>query len=346
MNPDQDEIFKKTLKVMQEEGEHVPMAAGNEIIKEILGDVVQVNKNASRNTAIRLGLTVEKPPSLERNRLTHNSWLNQLPYFEVLAVLYLTRNYLPQFLFNIEVNCGDIKTLNQYHFNLNETQQTILKSPALSNSTIVITTCADGSHLASFLLLSLSSIPPELYIYLAKDFYIIPSPPTGWMTPDIFEWIVANVIIPHINDKRKRTHALLCPALILADGHCSRYSDRVYLECIRNNVDFVVEPAGSSDNIQINDRGVNGPFKAFLARARLVCGDVSAAEYRVNFVENVLDALSFALLRRTVRAAALKAGVWPLKLEYVMSVEERERRIAKRLERLKRQVAQLERKRK
>jgi hypothetical protein len=57
---------------------------------------------------------------------------------------------------------------------------------------------------------------------------------------------------------------------------------------------------------------VNGPFKAFLARARLVCGDVSAAEYRVNFVENVLDALSFALLRRTVRAVVLKAGVWPL----------------------------------
>jgi hypothetical protein len=202
-----------------------------------------------------LGLTVEKPESLEMNRLQHNTWLNQLPYFEVLAMLYLTRNYPRHLLFNIdEVNCGDIKTLKQYHYNLTETQQTILKSPSLSNSTIVITTCADGSHVASVLLLSLSSIPADLMIYLSKDFYIVPSLPTGWMTQDIFEWIVVNIIIPHINEKRIRTHSLQSPALILADGHCSRYSDRVYSECLKNNVDFVIEPAGSSDNIQINDR--------------------------------------------------------------------------------------------
>jgi hypothetical protein len=32
LNPEQDEILKKSLKIMEERGEHVPLAAGNEVV--------------------------------------------------------------------------------------------------------------------------------------------------------------------------------------------------------------------------------------------------------------------------------------------------------------------------
>jgi hypothetical protein len=164
----------------------------------------------------------------------------------------------------------------------------------------------------SILLLSFLNIPKELFKFLNEDFYILPAPPNGWMNPRIFQWIIHNIVIPFFNNRRIRSLSLTTPSLTLGDGHNSRCSGAVFADAMNNNMDIFIEPAGSSDNLQANDRGINGPFKGSMGKHRVIKDGGTAAEFREQFVENMIDSLDHALRRRTVKAAWRTSGAFPL----------------------------------
>jgi hypothetical protein len=100
------------------------------------------------------------------------------------------KNYPAFLISNIDEVClSTIGTSGQKHFFFNLIQRAIKDSNNLEKSTLVISSCADGSHHPSVMLLSLQKVPQELYKFMSSDFYILPAPHKGWMTQRIFEWI-------------------------------------------------------------------------------------------------------------------------------------------------------------
>jgi hypothetical protein len=225
--------------------------------------------------------------------------------------MYIARKYPDNQIINVdEVALTDIKTHEQYHY-LFSVAKAIAETPSLEKSTVVISSCADGTHLPSVLLLPLQSIPKNLYKFMSSDFYIIPAPPKGWMTQKILEWITDHLYLPRLDDRRIRTLQLTKPNLFLADGHLTRHSGRMWASCIKHNTDLCIEPAGVSDNAQANDRGINGPFKGGMGRLKPKDNRGTAGDFRESFTQDVVDQLGYALIPRTVRAAYLRAGVKP-----------------------------------
>jgi hypothetical protein len=82
-------------------------------------------------------------------------------------------------------------------------------------------------------------------------------------------------------------------------------------DCIKNNTDSIIEPPACSDNIQANDRGINGAFKGGMSRKKRSKSQTASA-FRESFTRDVIDELAYALLPRTVRSAYRRAGIYPL----------------------------------
>jgi hypothetical protein len=211
-----------------------------------------------------------------------------------------------------EVSLADIKTLTPLFFDRDGLQRVIQEAPSLASSTVLITTLACGDHMPHVLLLNTMNVPPSLWQFCGVDFWIIFAPLTSIMTVYCFEWVARHIYIPWFNTKRMLTGAFDEPGVLMVDAHPSRYSGQFMRDCQANNIDVLVKPAGSSDNIQTNDRSVNGAFKGRMAKRRLT-QLLAGVEARVQFVEYTIDSLQFAVFGPTLRSGLTRSGVFPTK---------------------------------
>jgi hypothetical protein len=278
---------------------------------EQAGKPITVSSTSALRYARKSNRDVYHPKTLEITRYQHRTWLNQAPYFSVWIDMRLLRKY-PYFLIanSDEVSLSDIKTLTPLFFDIDGLRKVIQEAPSLASSTVLITTLASGDHMPHVLILNTMNVPPSLWQFCDIDLWIICAPPTSFMTVYVFEWVARHIYIPWFNTKRMLTGALNAPAALLVDAHPSRYSDQFMHDCQANNVDVLIEPAGASDNMQGNDRAVNGAFKGRMAKRRITQAQ-PGVEARVQFVRYMKDSLQFAVLGPTVRKGFEKAGTYP-----------------------------------
>jgi hypothetical protein len=127
---------------------------------------------------------------------------------------------------------------------------------------------ASGEHLKPLVIVPRSTIESELYqIGYPPYRYHYASQECGFITRDLFDWSVNDVLFPYVRATRERLQ-YDGPALLILDG-CSCHGSEWFLEaCMELGVDLAFLPAHSSDQTQPMDLGVFANQKTEAARTR------------------------------------------------------------------------------
>ena len=172
--------------------------------------------------------------------------------------------YDNRLIFNIDETSVNI--LDQCHSKLLErsdssTVPIIPKAERYASTTLVISIASYGNPLTSTLIWPQATVPKELVNLKGFDIAIIANS-SGWQTKATFEQMMLEVSLPQMVQRRKNLNLTEKQILLILDGHHSRLSLLFIYACIRWRITVLVIPAHTSSEIQPNDCGVNGVFKA------------------------------------------------------------------------------------
>lgn len=173
-------------------------------------------------------------------------------------------NYDDRLIFNIDETSVNI--LDQCHSKLLErsdssTVPIIPKAERYASTTLVISIASYGAPLTSTLIWPQATVPKELVNLKGFNIAIIANS-SGWQTKGTFEQTMLEVSLPQMVQRRKDLNLTEKEIMLILDGHHSRLSLLFIYACIRWRITVLVIPAHTSSEIQPNDCGVNGAFKA------------------------------------------------------------------------------------
>ena len=138
-----------------------------------------------------------------------------------------------------------------------------------SKQPVFVTTEHTGSHVSLFLMVSASGMPvfpfPVLHGKPAKfadvsenEFVKCYLTPKGYMTKFTFEKIMNEVFIPYVKLRRQVLGLPEdAPAVLVVDGHNSRYNPPMLQKLKNNYIDLLIIPAHSSHRMQPLDLTLN-----------------------------------------------------------------------------------------
>jgi hypothetical protein len=248
----------------------------------------------------------------EKDRMKCGTWIVLCPFLLKYFNLLKTRKYKPQFIINFdEVSTLKVNSKTTYQLTVKEnTCVSVCKSENLFSSTVLFITSADGEALPSVLLIPYQKIPEELRGFNSPVFRIFPSP-NGFMTRELLEVIMKEIIIKGINERRDILGWKEEAALLVVDGHTSRNSEIIYKLCAENNVDLICIPSHVSDVIQPHDLQLNAVFANNLIYNDNIELFSSMKEKRESFVLSVKDAISKTLVNKGIRNTWKLSGLYP-----------------------------------
>ena len=122
--------------------------------------------------------------------------------------------------------------------------------------------CLDGSSLPLYLITSRKTVSLGLIGSGYKPNLIkIVHQENGFIDSELFYHWATTIFFPYLVNKRKET-GYDQQAILLCDGCTSHFSDAFLDDCVYYGVELIVEPAGSSDQVQALDLGIFGIQKS------------------------------------------------------------------------------------
>jgi hypothetical protein len=116
--------------------------------------------------------------------------------------------------------------MKQLHVTLHDDPIEAVPAPlTLSTSSCVFSIASDGTSYPTVILIARKKIPDELIQTESLRFLATES---GWMHQNTLEIMFEEILIPSILKRRSISNENDEPALILLDGHSSRYSAKLY----------------------------------------------------------------------------------------------------------------------
>jgi DDE superfamily endonuclease len=178
---------------------------------------------------------------------------------------------------------------------------------------------ANGSYVKPLVIFPLKTLPN--LPYLALDFFAITGQENGWINAEIYQQWLINIFIPHVRQQRAHLQDPSLRALLIVDGHSSHANDISTALCTQENIDVIVFPAHSSATLQPLDLGVNGAFKAILARHFKVKDNESVDERRARLLAVSVQCLQSALTPLYICEGFSKTGIFPFSREAPLNSE-------------------------
>jgi len=147
----------------------------------------------------------------------------------------------------------------------------ILKTYPGKNSLVVPSTSRQNEHITLFLAVSAVMRPFVLLSPMARNFDPLSHEvvvhyhcPSGYMTKDIFYSIMEDVFVKYVESVRSYYNLVGRRAVLVVDGHISRYTVGTVNLLIEHNIDLIILPSHSSHVTQPLDLGLNRAIKHVL----------------------------------------------------------------------------------
>ena len=201
--------------------------------------------------------------------------------------------------------------------------------PYTQHVTFLPLVCADGEAFGNIVLLSsvATFLPPAFQANLPHVLNF--RSPNGWITNDLFLHIVINIFVPAIEAKRRRLCCQDTPALLIADGHISRYHPPLLHALSAHNILLIILPPHTTHLLQPLDVGMFGLFKSALRHmVRLIrkkedfqsrCSELPrAARDRVLLASSLDEAYRQKFTPFYIRDAFAAAGLMPFAPDRVL----------------------------
>jgi hypothetical protein len=192
----------------------------------------------------------------------------------------------------------------------------LLQTPPIFHLTFFFCIKASGDHLTPHLLL------PQTYDLSALEGHDFPTvkmmkTAKGWQDRETFETIVEKSILPDIERTRTAIGRPDAPALIVADGHCSRANLALVKKLAAKKIDLVILPSHTSHILQPLDLGPNGEFKRRLRSAPPYPSKTRLRAELPTFIRALLTAAHYALAPDIVMKSFITSGLLSPDLEQV-----------------------------
>jgi hypothetical protein len=129
---------------------------------------------------------------------------------------------------------------------------------------------------------------------------------SGWLDGTIFEECIHKVV-ENVKWKRERMRSPNEKALLLLDGHRSRYKRTLWEEVAEMEIDVICIPAHTSNVTQPLDLSVNASFKQALEKIKGFPKKSVMEQELPNFVQRVHDCMHKALWPPTIRKGFFEA---------------------------------------
>ena len=207
----------------------------------------------------------------------------------------------PSFLFNLdETGIDDVKYSKKTVVSTENVPTCYKVSWPAGHITLLPTICADGTVAKPMIIIARKSIDNDLLNYgypNGPNGYIVSSP-KGYITADLFENYFEDILIPHINLKRKEKNKPNQKALVLIDGASAHSSSKLDDLLTKNNIKLMFIPPHSSHITQPLDLLVFSLFKKQIVKIttrielNLLSKRIVLALKAIHMATNFLDIIS------------------------------------------------------
>jgi hypothetical protein len=141
---------------------------------------------------------------------------------------------------------------------------------------------------------------------------------TGFITTDLFEYYVLNILIPFIIQKRLDSGRSNSRSLLFLDSHASRINKNLMTILKNNRIDVVTFLSHSSHLCQPLDLGVNGIFKKKIAQILKV--ETENPMILKNQIMDIVQTASHcALSPPSIKSCFVNSGLHPYNPNIVLS---------------------------
>lgn len=182
----------------------------------------------------------------------------------------------------------------------------------LMHVTLGATIFADAVPMKPFVIIQNVYVPEELETDDMLRLVGVAGQDSGWMTEALFLSYVRDMYIPEIQKRRRILEDPDAPALLLADGHCSRACPDALDLLARNNIVLITPVAHSSHILQALDLKFFMVLKGALTGLRWTIKTNTTAEFRKTIISAAMKAYHQAQYAPVVYESFKQAGVWPL----------------------------------
>ena len=214
--------------------------------------------------------TLQKTIITENIRKEASTQQNLSPFYDLYRSIYDDPKYDRRLIFNADETSVNFSDAFQCKAVVRSSDGVSISAGLEHTPSVTLLFCIAtyGTPLPTTLLSPQSSVPQELQCLSAYNIHVYAND-SGWMNRSTFEYLMLNVYIPELLERRRILHAEEKAILLLLDGYSSRISLPIIIACIKYNITILIFPAHSSAITQPNDRGVNGTFKSWFAKLSL-----------------------------------------------------------------------------
>lgn len=176
--------------------------------------------------------------------------------------------------------------------------------------TLVGCVCADNTAMKPLIILDIKTAPPAFLTYdlLSKAF--ISGSETGWINGEIYSSWVKDCFLPFLHEKREHLRMPMAPAILLLDGHSTRFNKDVLEQLVANRVKVAIIPAHSSHLMQPLDLCPFGEFKKKVSKLSFSPGD-GIRQKREKLVNQAILGWRYASMEDIIEAGFKRSGLWP-----------------------------------
>jgi len=186
--------------------------------------------------------------------------------------------------------------------------------------TLVVTCFADGPMAKTGVILPLQTLPIQLES-IVKDFAWSGNS-TGWITAEIFQGWVQNVLIPDILDRRAKIAQENTRALLLIDSHSSRECPEALRLLNQSQIDvFTFEPH-VTHLCQPLDCGPFSIFKRKLSVLKSTLSGINGPDRREKLLKIAKQALFETGYPESLQNAWANVGICPFNKDKVLEKDE------------------------
>lgn len=268
-------------------------------------------------------LVVRTPDTLQRIRYIPPEYVRQ--WYDDMKPLLAESDLDPRLLFNMDETMIEARSGRKLKVIWDGEDGGRPVTPTENGTNAHITyvpfISADGLAFSTLILCSTveryftpGTIPPFLSVSNYKT-------PSGWMTRDVFEKIINDHFIPHVQMKRNMLGLQDSRAVLVTDGHVSRYNVSVLKNLSEKNISLVILVPHTTHVSQPLDVALFSPFKTKLREAYSATlsqpygqprdGEAEAQRYRRVMAVAIDDAVRATFKPLTILAGFRKAGIHP-----------------------------------
>ena len=129
----------------------------------------------------------------------------------------------------------------------------------------------------------------------------------AFITNDIYKDYIGNVVVPYIEEKRKKLSKESHRAMLIVDGHKAHFSDDILAVLADHNIEYVSIPPHSSHLLQPLDRHFFSQVKSFYRQKN---PNTNLCAFTSN-LENIYIAIEQASVQSTILSSFRRAGIVP-----------------------------------